>query len=131
MTKSEYQRLCASKRGREQCVNRMRALAKELGASIEVRKGWVDQSELWCEMSGEGFSVSFSFHTVRWTRCYLGHWNASKGVRFPDTFGFTVGGDVNDFHFGKATTCVDTIVEFEGAIRRGFEDMKRRLVQAS
>jgi hypothetical protein len=129
MAKSEYARLCASKRGREQLVNRMQALAAELGAGFECGDGYCDRRERNCTISGEGFSVFFGFRARSSVNAYLGHWNTSGGVRFPGVFGFTIRGDVNESHYGKATTCVDTIEEFEAAIRAGFERMKRELAK--
>jgi hypothetical protein len=129
MAKSEYARLCASKRGREQLVNRMRVLAAELGAGFEVRDGYCDRRERACTISGEGFSVFFHFTGGSPVHGYLAHWNTSGGVRFPGEFGFTIRGDVNEYHFCKATTCADTIEEFVAAIRAGFEAMKKELVK--
>jgi hypothetical protein len=129
MAKSEYARLCASKRGREQLVNRMQALAVELGAGFGSGPGMLGRRETNCTLSGEGFSVFFHFSAESKVGAYLGHWNAEKEVRFPKSFGSTIRGSVNEYHFGKATTCADTIEEFEAAIRAGFERMKRELAK--
>jgi hypothetical protein len=126
MAKSEHARLCASKRGREQLVNRMQALAAELGAAFECGDGWLGRREKNCTISGEGFSVFFQFSADSKVNAYLGHWNSKDGLRFPKSFGSAIGGSVNEYHFSKATTCVNAIDEFEAAIRAGFEAMKIR-----
>lgn len=70
----------------------------------------------WVAISLDGDSYAGSF---------LAHWNTDGHIaRYPDDFGFVVRGSVNTFHYGKATTCCDTLEQFYEAVRRGLARCK-------
>lgn len=54
-----------------------------------------------------------------------GHWEEQYAPRFPGNFGFTVRGSVNEWHYSKATTCPNTLLQLYEAIGAGLSECAR------
>jgi hypothetical protein len=79
MAKSEYARLCATKKSRQALVDAMRELAQELGASCE----WTDYDrirgrEVFVTLTGAGFSVSEWLGGDSHVNSFMDHWKAKR-----------------------------------------------------
>jgi len=125
-TQSEYERRCATKAGRAAMVAAIQALAAEIGVACEVGASLSPRSAR-LSLSHGPYSVGMHFAGGSKVGAFLGHWcvhYSDKEARFPDGFGMIVCGTMNNYHYRKATTCVDSFDLFCAAIRGGFAKLK-------
>src|SRR5258708_26245381 len=62
------------------------------------------------------YLVNLSLNGKSNVGAFLGHWHTACKVdaHYPRTFAADIGGSINTFHYGKATTCEDS---FGGLLR--------------
>ncbi|MBS4046555.1 MAG: hypothetical protein KG075_09465 [Alphaproteobacteria bacterium] len=107
---------------RKTLVSQMRALAAEYGADFEARP------------DGRGFHITIRLPgamVCEWVDActakvgaFLGHWVADRNRKFVPGFGAVIGGSLNTFHFGKATTHAYVSDRYLALLRAGLAAVK-------
>jgi len=103
---------------REGVAARLASIAESLGATTK-RDSMMSSRRIVLRLHHGDYWVMISLDGDSRCEGFLGHWNTEHGARYPKNFGFTVHGSVNEYHYGKATTCVDTPEQFYAAIEAG------------
>lgn len=130
---NEYADRCGTKAKRAALAAELQAKAKEwdVDCAIEVgsKGGYPDEHEtrfvIWFgpyRVSG-GFDGSAGGKRVG---AFLGHWHTElgSGAKYPKTFGHTIGGTINQYHYAKATTCKNGWLGFLYSLQAGFVALK-------
>ncbi|WP_024516993.1 hypothetical protein [Bradyrhizobium sp. Tv2a-2] len=115
---NEYDRLCATKKGRQQCLDAVRTIADKHGATIELHE-FNGPREIGLELICGPYQCMMHFDGSEKIGAYLGHWHTSSrsDATYPDEF--CVVGSINQFHRQKATTIKYTLTDFVGALDKG------------
>lgn len=113
--RDELSAMCATKRGRDICAARIIELALRLGATFE-RDDRSTEREIYLCLAYGPYRVSMHFEGGSQVGAFLGHWHTatSSDATYPETFAVSIGGTINEYHRGKATTCQRT---FDGFLR--------------
>lgn len=111
----EFSTMCATKKGRDICAARIIDLALRLGATFERDDRPAERKIYLCLAYGP-YRVSMHFEGGSQVGAFLGHWHTvtSSNATYPKTFAISIGGTINEYHWGKATTCQWT---FDGFLR--------------
>lgn len=130
---SEHKRLCATKDGRAKLVECMQAIALAHGATFKLSEVTWSPRDIGCTISLGDYRVNMHFDGASTVDAFLAHWfrDTSSQAKYPAHFGAICGGSVNNFHFGKATTCTDTFEEFRERIGAGLAYLKSILDKAA
>jgi len=109
---------------RESIVAALICVASRHGAIVERDECISRDREIYLRIRLAQYYVAISLDRDSNCGAFLGHWNTDHNTtaRFPKDFGFTVQGSVNEYHYGKATTCVETLVRFYAAIEAGLTE---------
>ena len=121
--KSEYAKLCATKASREKLAARAKEIVEANGWTFWRNDVLCRDRELCFTASRGGHHVNFDFDGASRVDAFLAHWHTDSGFTFPKSFGVCVGGDVNTYHYGKATTCVETFDAFLSCLEGGFQKL--------
>jgi len=121
--KSEHARMCATAKSREAMAARCKAIVEANGWTFWRNDILCRGREICFTASRSGHHVNFDFDGASRVNAFLAHWHADSGFTFPKSFGVYTGGDVNTFHYGKATTCVETFDAFLSCLEAGFQKL--------
>lgn len=119
--RDEFSTMCATKKGRDICAAHVITMALRLGATFE-RKDRPDHREIYLCLAYGPYRVSMHFEGGSQVGAFLGHWHTatSSAATYPKTFAVSIGGTVNEYHWGKATTCKWTFDAFLESLECGF-----------
>jgi hypothetical protein len=109
----------STKKKREGVAAQLAEIARSLNATCQHEEAIFDPRRIYLRLRLGDYWVAISLDGNSHCGGFLGHWNTEARARYPTDFGFTVHGSVNEFHYGKATTCCDTLPEFYAAIEAG------------
>lgn len=125
--KSEYRRLCAPAKSRATLVEQCRQLAARLNLAFEAYPTPLGDRALTVAFSLPPYRVFATFDGASRVDYFLGHWHTETGsnAKYPQHFGITVRGSMNEYHHAKATTFASTFAEFLQAIEDGFLRLKQ------
>jgi hypothetical protein len=119
----EYSRLCATKAGRAALLVRTEKLASDHGATIE-RHEFEDPREIGLYLDLGPYRCMIHFEGGSFVGAFLGHWctQLASNAKYPKSFWAI--GSLNEYHYGKATTCEDTADAFFAKLAQGLELLK-------
>jgi hypothetical protein len=125
--KNEYERLCSTKAGRADVTQQIVALAERHGATVLEHDEHLEDRETYLRLAIGPYRVSMHLEGNGCPGAFLGHWHmdTSSEATYPTSFGVTIRGGLNTFHYRKATTCEETISGFLGSLERGFQVLDR------
>lgn len=130
MAKSAYGQACSTQAKRKSMMAAIKVMAEEVGAKV-VAERYVDHfgkpTEASITLTMGNYRVMMDFDGKNDCRAWLGHWytESHSDAKYPKDFGYVIGGTVNEYHFGKATTCTETTFEiFKERLRSGFLVLK-------
>jgi hypothetical protein len=125
MRDNEYDRLCATKKGRELCLTAVRLVAERFaGAAVELHE-FNGPREVGLDLHYGPYACMMHFDGGEKIGAFLGHWHMNRapdGDRaktYPDTFWRV--GSLNTYHKQKATTIAATLDEFTSKLAQGLE----------
>lgn len=110
---------------RKDLAQQLKAVADEYGGSFESVQE--NPRKLRVDMALGPYSVVSWLDGESRSGVIFGHWNTDKGATFDLEFATAIHGDVNRFHYGKATTCEETPEKFLASIRDGFAALALKL----
>lgn len=108
---------------------RIQAMAAAIGIECEHEDAPLSTREIWVRLSFGPYRCNVDLDGDTNVGAYLAHWHMShgpdgEGKTYPEAFGLRVGGDVNQYHKRKATTCVDTFDSLLFHLQAGFEKLQ-------
>lgn len=108
-----------TKAGRAKVINQIEALCADRNLQLLVEHE--DARTVYIKINRGNHYVSFHLEPdVLPDDCVIS-WFTRGDARFPPTF---YGGDVNKFHFGKATSVVSDVEKLIDTIRNGYDQLK-------
>lgn len=119
--KTQHKAACSTATKRKGLAEAIVAIAKDCGATCEIKQGALAPRALNVSATIGPRSVHMCFDGDSNVGAFLAHWCTHGAATFPRDFGCTIGGTVNKFHFGKATTCVDTPEQLIAHVRAGLD----------
>lgn len=124
-TMNDYRHMCSTKAGRAEVAHHIVAVARANGAF--VLETWEDarHREAYIRIGLGPYQVSTHLEGSGSPGAFMGAWHTDcSGARYPRTFSATIGGSINTVHYGKATTCEETLSGFLASLERGFTALK-------
>lgn len=109
---------CRTKAGRKHMIKELVALCEAEGLSFT--KEDITSREVYIKISRGDHHLSFDIDATCPAQCFLLSWYSRNQAKYPTSF---YGGDVNQFHYGKATAVVYTLEEAIRTIRNGFQQL--------
>lgn len=127
---NECRKACATKVGRAAMMTAVKAMAAEIGATIEAPDGIQSPRRVGLYICMGPYRCMMHFDGESRVDAFLGHWFIEErdAASFPDNFGAIIGGSINQYHKRKATTCQDSFVEFLGCISDGLKCLKEAVL---
>ena len=130
MTALPQRLTCSTAAKRKALASVILDVAAAHGADAEI-VDWSEISprELSVKISLGDYRCSVDFDGSSAVPGFLAHWHAGAftGAKYPRDFGHVCRGSVNTFHFGKATTCVDTFDELRVTLDRSLDRLSREV----
>jgi hypothetical protein len=130
--RSEFATLCATDKSRKKLLARINELAGSLGATVKLHE-FNGPREIGLTIKLGPYRCMVEFEGGSHVGAFLGHWHTemASSVKYPRNFASTIQGSLNEYHFGKATSCEDTFDGFLRSLSNGFAALAKEQQQAA
>lgn len=119
----------STKAKRAAALARIQEMAASIGIECEHEDAPLSTREVWVRLSFGPYRCNVDLDGDTNVGAYLAHWHMShgpdgEGKTYPTAFGLFIGGDVNQYHKRKATTCVETFDDLLHCLESGFAKLQ-------
>lgn len=110
-----YKAAVSTKAKRANLAAQLAALALKHDAVCDIKPGY-EPTELCIALSLGPYRVTIALNGRSHVGAFLAHWHTEICSRatYPKSFGLIISGSINEYHYGKATTCE---YDFGGLLR--------------